>query len=47
MLLAMFAIGILLIDLLLTAEEKWVNPLLVFAGVLFSALGVYRTQNWM
>jgi NADH-quinone oxidoreductase subunit N len=47
MLLAMFAIGVLLIDLLLTAEKKWVNPLLAFAGVLFSALGVYRIQHWM
>jgi NADH-quinone oxidoreductase subunit N len=47
MLLAMFAIGILLIDLLLSTEEKWVNPLLAFTGVLFSAFGVYRIEGSM
>jgi NADH-quinone oxidoreductase subunit N len=47
MLLAMFAIGILLIDLLLLPEDKWVNPLLAFAGVMFSAFGVYRIQQYL
>ena len=39
-LLTVFALGILLIDLMLPAEEKWVNALLAFVGVLFAARGV-------
>ena len=46
-LLALFALGILLIDLWLSAEEKWMNPLLAMAGVLFSARGVRMTQVFM
>jgi NADH-quinone oxidoreductase subunit N len=46
-LLALFALGILLIDLWLSAEEKWMNPLLAMAGVLFSANGVRTTQVFM
>jgi NADH-quinone oxidoreductase subunit N len=46
-LLALFALGILLFDLWLSAEEKWMNPLLAMAGVLFSAYGVRTTQVFM
>jgi NADH-quinone oxidoreductase subunit N len=46
-LLALFALGILLIDLWLSAEEKWMNPVLAMAGVLFSANGVRTAQVFM
>src|SRR5208337_4859127 len=46
-LLTLFALGILLIDLMLSAEEKWVNPLLAFVGVLFAVKGVWNIQHWM
>lgn len=46
-LLALFAVGILIIDLLIPAESKWVNALTAFAGVLFSAVAVCKIQNWM
>jgi NADH-quinone oxidoreductase subunit N len=46
-LLTVFALGILLIDLMLPAEEKWVNALLAFLGVLFAARGVWTIQQWM
>jgi NADH-quinone oxidoreductase subunit N len=43
-LLTLFALGILLIDLMLPAEWKWANAVTAFIGVLFSALGVARIQ---
>jgi NADH-quinone oxidoreductase subunit N len=46
-LLTVFALGILLIDLMLPAEEKWVNALLAFVGVLFAVRGVWTIQHWM
>jgi NADH-quinone oxidoreductase subunit N len=46
-LLTVFALGILLIDLMLPAEEKWVNALLAFVGVLFATRGVWTIQHWM
>ena len=46
-LLTVFALGILLIDLMLPAEEKWVNALLAFVGVLFAARGAWTIQHWM
>ncbi|MFZ0321011.1 MAG: hypothetical protein WAL56_17925, partial [Candidatus Sulfotelmatobacter sp.] len=46
-LLTVFALGILLIDLMLPAEEKWVNALLAFVGVLFAGSGVWKIQHWM
>jgi NADH-quinone oxidoreductase subunit N len=46
-LLALFAIGILLIDLLIPAEEKWVNAVTALVGVLFAAKGVYNVQSWI
>ncbi len=46
-LLTLFAIGILLIDLMLPAEEKWVNAVTALVGVLFAAKAVYNLQAWM
>jgi NADH-quinone oxidoreductase subunit N len=46
-LLTVFALGILLIDLMLPAEEKWVNALLAFVGVLFAVSGVWKIQSWL
>jgi NADH-quinone oxidoreductase subunit N len=46
-LLTLFALGILLIDLMLPAEAKWANAVTAFIGVLFSAGGVYKIQLWM
>jgi NADH-quinone oxidoreductase subunit N len=46
-LLALFAIGILLIDLMIPAETKWANAVTALIGVLFSAAGVVKIQSWM
>ncbi len=46
-LLALFALGILLIDFMLPKEMKWVNAVTAFIGVLFSAAGVYKIQLWL
>ena len=46
-LLTLFALGILLIDLMLPAEEKWVNAATALVGVLFAAKAVYNIQAWM
>src|SRR5436853_3775563 len=45
MLLTIFALGILLIDLMLPAEWKWANAVTAFVGVLFAAFGVFRIQQ--
>src|SRR3954453_7746626 len=45
MLLTIFALGILLIDLMLPVEWKWANALTAFVGVLFAAFGVFRIQQ--
>ena len=39
-LLAMFALGILLIDLMLPAEGKWANAVTAFIGLMFAAAGI-------
>src|SRR5438067_5055019 len=44
-LLTLFALGILLIDLMLEPSLKWVNPVTAFSGILFSAGGVYKIQH--
>jgi NADH-quinone oxidoreductase subunit N len=44
-LLTLFALGILLIDLMLPPELKWANPVTAFLGVLFAAAGVWRIQQ--
>jgi len=43
--LTMFALGILLIDLMLPPESKWINPATALGGVLFAAAGVLRIQS--
>jgi len=44
-LLTLFALGILLIDLMLTPEQKWANAVTAMIGLLFSADGVYNIQH--
>jgi NADH-quinone oxidoreductase subunit N len=44
-LLTLFALGILLIDLMLPAEWKWANAATALAGIVFSAAGVWRIQD--
>ena len=46
LLLTLFAMGILLIDLMLPPEWKWSNALTAFVGVCFAAAGVWRIQAW-
>ncbi len=43
-LLTLFALGILLIDLMVPPEWKWTNAATAFVGVLFAAAGVLRIQ---
>lgn len=43
-LLTLFALGILLIDLMVPPEWKWTNALTAFIGVLFAAAGLLRIQ---
>ncbi len=44
-LLTLFALGILLIDLMLPPEQKWANAVTAFIGLLFSARAVYNIQH--
>ena len=46
-LLALFALGILLIDFMLPKELKWANAVTAMVGVMFSAAGVYKIQMWL
>jgi NADH-quinone oxidoreductase subunit N len=46
-LLTLFALGILLIDLMIPPESKWVNAVTAFIGVLFATGGVIKIQLWM
>jgi NADH-quinone oxidoreductase subunit N len=46
-LLTLFALGILLIDLMIPPESKWINGATAFIGVLFAAGGVYKIQASM
>ncbi len=46
-LLALFALGILLIDLMLPAEQKWANAVTALIGLGFSAKAVYNIQQWL
>jgi len=46
-LLALFALGILLTDLMLAPDQKWVNAATALTGVAFSAAGVVKIQLWM
>jgi NADH-quinone oxidoreductase subunit N len=45
-LLTLFALGILLIDLMLPPETKWANAVTALIGVLFAAGGVVKIQHW-
>jgi len=45
-LLTLFAIGILLIDLMLPAEWKWANAVTALVGVAFATAGTWRIQSW-
>jgi NADH-quinone oxidoreductase subunit N len=45
--LTIFALGILLIDLLLPKNLKWINAVGAFSGVAFAALCVWRIQSAM
>ncbi len=44
-LLTLFALGILLLDLMLPAQFKWTNALTALVGILFSASGVIKIQR--
>ena len=46
-LLVLFALGILLIDLMLPKEMKWANAVTALIGVAFSAGGVLKIQLWI
>jgi NADH-quinone oxidoreductase subunit N len=43
-LLTLFALGILLIDLMLPPEWKWTNAVTAFIGIIFAAAGVLKIQ---
>ena len=43
-LLTLFALGILLIDLMIPPEWKWTNAVTAFIGILFAAAGVAKIQ---
>src|SRR6476620_6015933 len=43
-LLTLFALGILMVDLMLPTEWKWTNALTALVGILFSAAGVMKIQ---
>ena len=43
-LLTLFALGILLIDLMIPTEWKWTNAVTAFVGIAFSAAGVLKIQ---
>src|SRR5205085_5883781 len=47
LLLAIFGMGILMIDLLLPAEWKVLNAWTAFAGLVFSAAAVYKAQMFL
>jgi NADH-quinone oxidoreductase subunit N len=46
-LLTLFALGVLLIDLMLPPESKWVNAVTALIGVLFATAGVVKIQLWL
>ncbi len=46
-LLTLFALGILLIDLMIPPESKWINAVTAFIAVLFATGGVVKIQLWM
>jgi NADH-quinone oxidoreductase subunit N len=46
LLLTLFAIGILLIDLMLPAEWKWANSITALVGIAFATAGTLKIQTW-
>ena len=46
-LLTLFALGILLIDLMIPPETKWANAVTALIGVLFATAGVVKIQFWL
>jgi NADH-quinone oxidoreductase subunit N len=46
-LLTLFALGILLIDLMIPPETKWANAVTALIGVGFATAGVVKIQLWM
>jgi NADH-quinone oxidoreductase subunit N len=40
-------LAILLFDFILEQDQKWLNPVIAFVGVLFSGIGVVRIQLWL
>jgi len=46
-LLTLFALGILLIDLMLPKEQKWFNAIVALIGLGFSGGAVYQIQHWL
>jgi NADH-quinone oxidoreductase subunit N len=46
-LLALFAIGILLIDLMIPPESKWFNAVTALVGIGFATKGVYQIQHYL
>ena len=46
-LLTLFALGILLIDLMIPPETKWANAVTALIGVVFATAGVVKIQFWM
>ncbi len=46
-LLTLFALGILLIDLMIPPETKWANAVTALIGVLFATAGVVKIQFFM
>ncbi len=46
-LLTLFALGILLIDLMLPAEQKWVNAVTALVGLGFAAVAIWKILNYL
>jgi NADH-quinone oxidoreductase subunit N len=46
-LLTLFAVGILLIDLMVPPEWKWSNAVVAFLGLLFAAAGVAKVSHYL
>jgi NADH-quinone oxidoreductase subunit N len=45
--LTLFALGILLIDLMIPPESKWLNPVMAVLGVLFATAQLVKIQLWL
>src|SRR4029077_7197870 len=46
-LVTLFALGILLIDLMLPAEQKWVNAVTALVGLGFAAVAIWKILNYL